>query len=89
MIKIYPRISSIVGATLDRFDVRFPCRVDKDPVQREFIRHLIEKSGKSTNNPIKMIKNWKRAYDANLKKNMMISNLKDTMAKSSKLDKIV
>lgn len=79
MIKIYPRINAAIGATMDRIDVR---KLSGRTLVREddmFYKNLVNESGASSNNPLKMLKNWKKAYSANLRKNIMICNLNEQM----------
>ena len=81
MIKIYPRLHSVVGATMDRIDVRRASSLSETEIGKKFVDCVIAESGAPSNNPITMIKNWKRAYDAHFKRNMMVSNIEDTFKK--------
>jgi len=79
MMKIYPRINAAIGATMDRIDVR---KLSGKTLIREddiFYKNLVNESGVSSNNPLKMIRNWKKAYSANLRKNILIYNLNKQM----------
>lgn len=77
MIKIYPRVNSIIGATLDRAYVRCHDGKCRDEISKQFYQSLVAESGVPTNNLVTIFKNWKKAYNANLKKNMMISKIND------------
>lgn len=88
MIKIYPRLHSVVGATMDRIDVRRASSLGKTEIGKKFVDCVVAESGAPSNNPITMIKNWKRAYDAHFKRNMMVSNIEDTIKKKQKFDKL-
>ena len=87
MIKIYPRLHSGGGATMDRIDVRRASSLGKTEIGKKFVDCVVAESGAPSNNPITMIKNWKRAYDAHFKRNMMVSNTEDTIKKKQKFDK--
>lgn len=76
MIKIYPTINSIIGATKDRLDVRRLKNRRLEGIDKHFYDCLVKESGPSTNNPIKMWKNWKKAYLAKLKKFTMVHNIR-------------
>ncbi len=84
MIKIYPRLNAIIGATKDRRDVRRFKNGASNEINERFYRCLVNESGPSTNNPIKMLKRWKKAYDANMKKFTMIDNIKDIVTTKKK-----
>lgn len=88
MIKIYPRLHSVVGATMDRIDVRRASSLCQTEIGKKFVDCVIAESGAPSNNPITMIKNWKRAYDAHFKRNMMVSNIEDAIKKTQKFDKL-
>ncbi len=70
------KITRIYGAaeraTLDRYFVnRFAHgHVPKDKAMRKIdervYNKLVEETGKSTNNPIKMLRNWKVAFDRSM-----------------------
>ena len=77
MIKIYPRVNSVIGATMDRIYVRRHNGKSTDAISNRFYEKLVSESGSSTNNLVTMFKNWKKAYNANLKKNVMISKIND------------
>ena len=91
MLKIYPRLNSVIGATLDRMDVRRYASRGVKTSENVFYSRLTAESGDSSNNPKTIVKNWKRAYDANLKKNLMIADLnkKICISTSDILDKIL
>lgn len=91
MLKIYPRINSVIGATLDRYDVRRCATRGVKKSENVFYSKLVAESGESSNNLVTIAKNWRRAYKANLKKNMMIENLNKTICQStgSLIDKIL
>lgn len=77
MIKIYPRINSVIGATLDRIDVRkYSSKEHLDEINDKFLKSIVNESGPLSNNPITMCKHWAKAYHANLKKQMMIDNIR-------------
>lgn len=75
MIKIYPRIGSVIGATKDRLDVRRLKNSNIEGIDKTFYECLVRESGPSTNNPIKMLKSWRKAYLANLRKFRMVQNI--------------
>lgn len=77
MIKIYPRVNSVIGATMDRLYVRRYNEKNTDIISKKFYEKLVAESGSSTNNLVTIFKNWKKAYNANLRKNMMISKINE------------
>ena len=81
MIKITPRINSAIGATLDRLYVRKCARGNYKNMDQRFYDCLVKESGPSTNNLKKIASGWKKAYFANLKRNMMIYNLRNQFRK--------
>lgn len=91
MLKIYPVVNSIIGATLDRRDVRKYASRGVKKSENVFYRKLVAESGESSNDIKTIVKNWKKAYNANMKKNLMISELNDKIcvATGSIIDKIL
>ena len=57
MLKIYPRINSVIGATLDRYDVRKCATRGVKKSENVFYSKLVAESGESSNNLVTIAKN--------------------------------
>lgn len=70
-------VNAAIGATLDRRDVTVLSKNLKNlsPRKQSSYEILREKSGPSVHNPVKVVKNWIRAYHANIERQKMIEQL--------------
>ena len=76
-MKIEIIVNAAIGATLDRRDVTALSKNlgTLSPRKQSSYEILSQKSGPSVHNPIKIVKNWIRAYHANIERQKMIEQL--------------
>lgn len=82
--------NAALGATYDRIDVtRMSKKKNLAPVDKSYLNKLQTTSGPSVHNPIKVIRNWVKAYQQNIARQKEIEAIKAPFQKMSFIKKIM
>ncbi len=92
-MRIERTIKSIIGATKERkFISQNACmknRQNLETMDRKYYQDLVNTSGPSVHNPIKVLKNWRKAYIDNLERNKLIDEINKPFKKPTLIKKII
>lgn len=87
-IKTY--YNAAICATYDRRDVRnMSKRKVLSPIEKSYFNELVTQTGPSVHNPIKVIRNWFKAYQQNIVRQKEIEAINAPFQKISFIKKII
>jgi len=89
MLRIEKIYTAAVGATADRRVVSKGAKGKLPKEEIRFYNMLKASTGASTHNPVKVVKNWRRAYIANMERVKMIEQLNAPFKHQSAVRKII
>lgn len=87
-MRIGRMINAAIGATKDRYYVTRGARKNLTGIDLRYYKSLKQETGASVHNPIKVIKNWQKAYHKNIAQLKILENLNKPFEHPSTISKI-
>lgn len=87
-MRIERMINAAIGATKDRCYITRGAKQKLEGIDLQYYKDLQKSTGASVHNPIKVIKNWYKAYNKNLEKLKIIEDLNRPFKKPTIINEI-